>query len=428
MSALQRRPTAELLELLLLASRLWAGHRPVDLDEIAELRREVLCRRHRTWLDVIPAYAAVAAGAGVGPDATFEALARELVLDVGVFKSYDGTRVAAGALDHLDDWLAQVSALDRPRHEQPVEDLAGWIESLRRQGVAVAVSSGTSGKVAFVPRDGETRAALYRNGRFYAHATELRQGRVAYDCLVLGPRSQQVGVLAAGYGLASSARRQHFLTERPLDIARLEPGQGERWAATVRSSTDEELAAASWFLRRAAAEAAPCVVFGPPATLAELCGWLLARDGPVPLPPGSLVLTGGGWKAEAAPEAPLDELVAAALAVPPERRVDSYGATELNVVLSTCTAGRYHVPPLVELVILDSELRPVAEPEATGLVAIGDPFTASYCGFLAPGDVATRTTTACPCGLTGPSLVGAIARAPGYEAKGCAGTIARALA
>jgi hypothetical protein len=170
------------------------------------------------------------------------------------------------------------------------------------------------------------------------------------------------------------------------------------------------------------------LIFGPPFLVHEACMRLLQNGRPLVLPLGSTVVTAGGWKS-AVPVAAeqLEEDVARALGIPPARQVDTYSTSECNCVLIRCREGRYHAPPLLELVALDDLLLPVAGDDVFATIGFLDPFAASYPGFIVTGDRARLIRGRCACGLAGWSIASAIERAPGYVARSCAGALASVL-
>ena len=96
-------------------------------------------------------------------------------------------------------------------------------------------------------------------------------------------------------------------------------------------------------------------------------------------------------------------------------------------MLSTCSHGRYHVPPLIQPILLDDALDWVEDGEGEGILGFFDPFAGSYPGFLITGDQGKLTFEPCPCGLAGWSVRGEIVRAAGYEPRGCAQALAAEL-
>jgi long-chain-fatty-acid---luciferin-component ligase len=171
------------------------------------------------------------------------------------------------------------------------------------------------------------------------------------------------------------------------------------------------------FLTSAAAHQRPVVVYGAPGRLAglldDLAGSQLASV------PGSCVVTGGGWKdAGAGDVQALLDLAASTLGVDRSRCLDTYSWSELNTVLLSCPADRYHVPPVVEALVVDAMLRPV-EGDADGRLAVLDPMAASYPGMIVTSDLVRLRHDPCPCGRGGQTLLPGICRLPGAPARGC---------
>ena len=105
------------------------------------------------------------------------------------------------------------------------------------------------------------------------------------------------------------------------------------------------------------------------------------------------------------------------------RILEGYSMTEINVFTVRCDHGRLHIPPLVEPVILDDALQPLAGHDLRGIFGFLDPLATAYPGFVASGDEVHLVDEPCPCGLTGPAVV-EIGRAKAREMKGCGGVMA----
>lgn len=390
--------TRRLLDALLGATARWARAEPFDEAVATRVRHGLILDQHLRYVEGIPAYRRLAEERGLDGPAGLEAIAGRLVFAAELFKSYDPGWLERGDFTAMTGWLHDVSTC-RPAPPGPgVRDLAGWQAAMRGQGVHLSLSSATSGRPSIVPRDGETWAALCGNGRFYA--TTPRGGGPDADFLALMPRGTRLGLQAAAEGLARGAARHDFL--------------------------DDPLAAAA-FLARSAREGRPALAFGPPGPARDLCDAVIAGGAPLRLAGGSRLVTGGGWKGgPAIGRDALRALAGRALGLPGAAVTDAYSATELNAVLSSCPHGRYHVPPLIEAIVLDDALEWVRDDDAEGLLAFLDPFARSYVGFLMPGDRARLTREPCPCGLAGPSVVGEIERAATAAPRGCAGALSAA--
>ncbi len=423
-----------LLDGLVAATRLWAGGADPGPETDAR-RRRALVLNHLRYLELVPGYRRVAEETGGDGEVEVDFLVDNLLLQ-GFFKSYDPAWLAEADFAALTRWLGEVSCL-RPRGDaDTIRDLVGWRAWLRARGVFLSLSSGTSGRMSFVPRDLATLRALASNGA--AHTDESwRAGPNGepreFDCLVAGPRGEGMGILDAANGLSRSAVRAHFLFDHVADPQALGspdgPTPGE---ATDHASGDAAEAEcyrrAAEFVRASAREGRLLLVFGVPFLVLRLCRGLAATGNTdLRAIPGSLVVTGGGWKSfagRALSREALSAAVEAALAIDAAHAIDAYSTSELNCTLRTCGEGRYHVPPLVEPVVLDEGLFGTVGGTGRGLLAFLDPFALSYPGFVITGDLATLGRDSCPCGLRGPFLEGEIRRAPGAEIRGCGGALA----
>ena len=137
-------------------------------------------------------------------------------------------------------------------------------------------------------------------------------------------------------------------------------------------------------------------------------------------------MTGGGWKTfsgEKIEQHVLHEMIAEAFAMPVNGVVDAYSMAEIHGVVPRCEHGRYHVPPMIEAMVVDEEMRPMSGKDLTGTFAFLDPFALSYPGFIVTGDRVRMVDEPCACGAHGPAFL-EIGRAPGREVKGCGGVMA----
>jgi hypothetical protein len=430
----------QVLAALLAGTRRWSRGEAVDA-ELSSLRRQALLLAHAHYVESIPVYRRLAEDCGLLEVDDPAALADHLLLGDEIFKSYDPRWLEDGDFPALTAWL-------RDRYAHPIgagphaaSDLADWRRRLKSAGVLLTLSSGTSGRLSFVPRDRFTLDAMRHNGSVYYHRVwEPAEdgGYGEFDILVLGFRGTSLGLQSAGEGLARMAARAHFLFDRelsPEDLRRTATADaagaprigGPEREAAYRRSLD--------FLRRGAAEGRRVIVFGAPLQVHELCGAVAGSDaagaGCLLLAAGSLVLSGGGWKSFDGRRVPRDRLVREVtehLSVPPSHAIDTFSTAELNCVFMTCAEGRYHVPPLVEAVVLGDDLTALPGGEGRGLLGVLDPFALSYPGFLTTGDQVELIRGPCPCGLRSASLVGEVHRAPGREVKGCGGVLASTTA
>jgi hypothetical protein len=393
-----------LLDALLGAAKLWSGREQFDERLVVSVMDTLVVERHRDWCARIPVYGRLAQDEGVAGMADVGEVIDSMTFSTGLFKSYEPAWLERGEFRRMTDWVADISSCRPEPPSMDVCDVETWRTQLAGQGVHLSSSSGTSGRPSFVPRDEATWRALCGNGRYYSDEPTSGSGVQGFVLLALMPRGDALGLQSAASGLARTATASHFIEGDPGD----------------------ELARAGGFLADAMRQGRAVLVFGPPHAAADLCEAVLATTGSgIPLPPGSRLVTGGGWKGHRpVAREELLELVRRALRLEADAVVDAYSATELNCVLSSCPEGRYHVPPLIHPLLLDDAMEWMPEAEATGILAFFDPFAGSYPGLLATGDQGHLTREPCRCGLTGWSVRGPIVRAPGHEPRGCAGALA----
>jgi phenylacetate-coenzyme A ligase PaaK-like adenylate-forming protein len=143
------------------------------------------------------------------------------------------------------------------------------------------------------------------------------------------------------------------------------------------------------------------------------------------------VATGGGWKAYEGVRVPVIEFrkqVEKILGIPEKFCVDLYGMVEGNGWLTHCPEGHYLHEPYnyYKGLVLDKENKPVGYGE-WGRYAFLDAAAFSYPGFLMSGDQ-VRMLEHCPvCDRPGPVLEPEIKRASGAEVRGCAEEVRRML-
>ena len=143
------------------------------------------------------------------------------------------------------------------------------------------------------------------------------------------------------------------------------------------------------------------------------------------------VATGGGWKAYEGVRVPVVDFrkqVEKILGIPEKFCVDLYGMVEGNGWLTHCPEGHYLHEPYnyFKGVVLDAENKPMGYGE-WGRYAFLDAAAFSYPGFLMSGDQVRRLEHCPVCDRPGPVLEPEIKRAAGAEVRGCAEEVRRML-
>ena len=152
------------------------------------------------------------------------------------------------------------------------------------------------------------------------------------------------------------------------------------------------------------------VLVGYPAFIAAaMHAMTRAGRASLPLPPGSRILTGGGWKSFL-PGLTLDRetfrsQAAAILNIPTTDVRDMYGLSECPAVFVECEHGRFHVPAWCRAAAIDPETNRTLPDGEDGLLQLTCPLTTSY-----PLVKVTTTDRAavgrdCGCGRAAPFVV-----------------------
>ena len=437
-AAVTEREIHELGGQLRAAASAWAA-RDGSFDERAttRLRHHAIARCHEYYRATIPAYRRLCVEMDVGDTAPLELLAERCTVTEDLFKSYEAGWLGDRDFAALSDWLRDVGAEPIPASAAAARDVDDWLDRLEAGGVHVLYSSGTSGKLSFVPRGEGSWNAYRANGPSYLMYRVQRLGidLSAMDGAVLGFRGGRMGIQQAGAELSRYLPTVRYLYDWEIRAETLRalltpPVAGAPMPAGGTPMTVGQDQAYWRFLaalRRSNDAGRAVWLFGAPYQVHRLCALMQAVDAP-PLRPGSVVTLGGGWKAfegERVDRSTLGALIEATLGVPPERVLEAYAMVELNTPLMRCPQDRYHVPPILEPWVFDDALLPrPPEEDVTGTFGFMDPTATSYPAFLATSDQVRLVRAPCPCGLVGPAVVGEVRRASGHEVRGCGGILA----
>ncbi|HUT55568.1 MAG TPA: hypothetical protein VM658_19410 [bacterium] len=458
------RAQARLIKL----AQAWAGKWAFDADEARALRREAILINHSHYLESVPAYGKLAREAGIGEVNDLDPIKKELMSTDDLFKSYQQEWLDRRDFGRMNEWLSTVFHARIRIDVTGVRTIDEWIARLSAGGVIPVYSSGTTGAFSFVPRDQRgwnlftgapvcyltPTLLLEKNiGKWWQRllfrpaARALgwesfarlvrRMGLPDYDGIFLNFRRGNMGIQLVGQEFARLFPDAAFLYDIDLSasalrlIARGATSDDDRkiladFQAGTIGKKDENYARVIARIKRAAEGGKKVFVFGAPYQVKELAEIVGRTEGRMPLLPDSFILFGGGWKTfegERIEREALVKLIADTFGIAAEHVVEGYSMTEINCVMVRCEHGRFHVPPVLEPVILDEELRPLEGNDVSGAFGFLDPFAVSYPGFIISGDNVRMIDGECGCGLSGPAFT-SIARAPGREVKGCGGIMA----
>jgi hypothetical protein len=181
-----------------------------------------------------------------------------------------------------------------------------------------------------------------------------------------------------------------------------------------------------------AAERGPVLLVGYPALMAAAIQGL-ARGGTeaLPLPAGSLVLTGGGWKSflpgVALDQGEFQRQTEQFFQVPSTAIRDMFGLSECPTVFVQCAAGNYHIPNFTWAQAVDPESGGEGPAGQTGLLQLTVPLTTSYPLLKILTTDKVSIGRECRCGLPASYLVPR-GRVTAARFETCAMKIGRAVA
>ena len=461
------KPLSGIHEKLIKLTQAWALRQPFDPERARALRRQAILLNHEHYVETIPAYQRLAKEAGIEKVVDIGPLIEQLMVSDDLFKSYSQRWLDENDFTRMNQWLSFVHHRRVNVDVGDVRSIDGWIDRLGQHGVMPVYSSGTSGAFSFIPRDramwelvrmantcyllplltynklGSSwqrlltrRAAAWLSPASFSQAVS-RLSVKPFDAVFLDFQGGRTGMQAIGEELTSAFRRTTFLypirlSANVLRSLRRGPRSEDEFAAVkaVQAETlgrrEENYTRVVASMRASSLEHKNVFMFGTPALFKELCETMVYSGQRLALPAGSLILFGGGWKGFGGERIPRDSLVSMIsdrLGLTEARILEGYSMTEINVFTVRCDHGRFHIPPLVEPVILDDALQPLAGHDLRGIFGFLDPLATAYPGFVASGDEVHLVDEPCPCGLTGPSVV-EIGRAKAREMKGCGGVMA----
>jgi hypothetical protein len=348
-----------------------------------------------------------------------------LLFSPTVYKAYPESFVSKGKWSSLLRWLDGVSSvrLASEVEVEGVQNIDEFIERLKSSGCPVVTTSGTSGKVSLMPEnqlDAERAAEMWsrtfgsmwgiqpseRHPFFYtghrrgayrgtyhvatferAFSTPETMYALFEETLLVGEVSRMA---ALSKGLANG-------TATPSEISEVRANQ-ER--AQVRSAE-----AIDRFVDRLELHPdEPVFLWGQAFAFYTIMKRAKERKANVRFHPDGGIITAGGLKNNRLPDGDQDEL----RAFYDVKMTSGYGQSEVIGPYVECSAGAWHLPPTVLLLLTDPTgeraLWPT-EGTAEGVVASFDFSAAGRWGGVISSDWVTANFSPCSCGRTSPSIL-----------------------
>ncbi|HEC72669.1 MAG TPA: hypothetical protein ENI36_03595 [Thermoplasmatales archaeon] len=314
------------------------------------------------------------------------------------------------------------------------------INAFNSAGLAVAYSSGTSGRHTFIPRDMRTfYASEYALGK---SAISMAYPNWNYDSqgYLLMPNPFKTNVYAgkvctiyydAIKNVTSAIDREintELIKMSMIDDSSFKAKMIRSYLARMNKKIIKDII--KW-LEKNDKEKNRIVFAGAPFFLYAVTNKLKEQGRKFDFSDRSLILTGGGWKIHEDKRMPIEAFrkqMEEVLGIRPEHCLDAYGMVEGNGWMVHCPEGHYlHIPiTYYHPLVLDDEFKPVSYNEY-GRFAFLDGAAFSYPGFIISGD-RVRMLEHCPvCDRPGPVLEPEVTRASGKEMRGCAEELRRMI-
>ena len=363
--------------------------------------------------------------------------AAPLLFDHRIYKSYPLSIIEKRDVRRLNGWLDRLTTHDLTQVDLVgVETVEGWLDRLDENGMLVGHSTGTTGKLSFVPR---SRTELPAWTRAYNEMTRSATG--------VDPATDPVETFFPGYrgghhmmlkmlmlfNVAAAGGPEHYhtlyQTHIPADLSSLagrlqsaeERGEIDKLGfdpaliaardRLVEQAHNRERDLEAWFAKLFEEFRGKRVKLG--GTAADLIRTArsgLAKGVRPEFGAGSFIMTGGGLKGMTDAPDDWEGFVKDYFGLDTIGMM--YGMSEWMGGVGRCAAGHYHVTPHTIPMLFDRDMTLLPRQGAqTGRFAFVDLLAQTYWGGFISGDEVTITWEEdCPCGWKGPRIAPQIRR------------------
>jgi len=401
-------------------------------EEVSRIQLHAVRKRFEELREHLPALRNLAAEQGITQIATLNDAAA-LLFKHSVYKSYPVSLIEKNRYDRLTQWLSNLTTVDLSNVQTSgVESIDDWLDAVNRDaGVRIIHTTGTSGKLSFLPRGPAEASRQLRSGRLSQQAIGQPEptGLDQVPTIVLGNR-----IMYNGYGAMVEALLHDLYQGDDAMIVAMNPG---RLSADVLSLAGR-LAAAGNRGELGRSQVSPAILNRlddfvaaqkeGPARRARffdeifdrLAGKRVMMSGNWSMyhemaeaggqrgvggifAPDSLFLCAGGTKGATLPDG-YRETIPAFLGI--SMLNELYGMSEMTALMPKCSEGKYHALPWMLLFLLDPETGQPAPRSGThtGRFGVIDLSIETRWGGIVSGDEVTMTFGRCACGLDGPFL------------------------
>jgi hypothetical protein len=351
-----------------------------------------------------------------------------LFFDHRVYKSYPLSIIEQRDLAKLTGWLDRLTTHDLTKMSlDGLTTIDGWLGRLDEFGMLVGHSTGTTGKLSFVPR---SKTELPAWERAYNEGNRATTGvdPVSEPVVTFFPgyrgghhmmlkMLQLFGVPAAGGAehfhtlyqgyisadLSSLAGRMQSAEDRgELDRLGLDPALIEARAALIEQGRRRASDTEAWFFKLIEEfRGARVKIGGTGADLVRTAKTGIEKGMKPSFAPGSFIMTAGGLKGYK--DAPEDWEAYVKDYFGVDRIGSIYGMSEGMGIMPRCSQGHYHIPPYTLAVLLGEDMNELPrQGSQTGRFAFFDLLAETYWGGFISGDKVTiHWDEDCGCGWKG---------------------------
>ena len=221
---------------------------------------------------------------------------------------------------------------------------------------------------------------------------------------------------AQDLGIAFSCQNEQRFAPKKDEIFAIQKQPDGQWAF------DKERLAQR--VRAFADEGQPVRLVGIPSFLWEFLQWQQER-GTIEMPPGSMVLTGGGWKAAEQKKVTPEQFrtaLGSVFGIDPDNIRDGYGMAEHAAPYVHCREHRFHIPVFCRVIARESVTLEPLPPGEVGMLELVCPFNTMMPNIaILSTDLGAVDRDPCPCGRAAPTFT-LSGRAGLRKHKGCAVT------
>ena len=341
------------------------------------------------------------------------------------YKSYPENWLFEGKWDRMGKWLDTVSTGTIPPIAGPVEGLDDWLAQLEQHGHYLACSSGTTGKCSMMDA---TASDLVFAGKCSVATVRCSGVEANQDRLMIGlgqsantARSRETGrpmmqafmkpgsspcmpnvppiTMGKITGMVILRKKIADGTAKPSEVARFESEGAQRQKDA--DSAAQQVADALIERRHEKLH-----IGGMYPSLFNIAKLVCERGySSKDFQENTAYIAGGLKRAHLPPD--YQQFIFDTLNMSADRVCLAYGMQELNTSVPRCSAGRYHMPPWLMLLLLDEPGEKLLEPtegEIEGRAAFFDISLEGRWGGVISGDKVRAAWGACKCGNRSPSI------------------------